>query len=292
MKTLEFRGHHSGTLVLMPNDRHTAPFSAGQVADFQRDGFLGPVPILTMEEVLALRERVDYLCQNLDSLEPELYEVEAAHTARPEDVVCHFLGGWRVDERLRELVFDPRLTRAAAQLLGVDRLRFWHDQVFYKPAGHPGVVPWHQDYSYWTRTAPARHVTINILLDNADEESGCLQFVPGSQEWGLLPSVGFDQPLEKIRESLLAGQEFVPRAVPVAAGSATIHHSHTLHGSGPNRSSRPRRALAFNYMCAQTRVADDSAPLLRGAPHLSKGELVAGELFPVVWKAAISRHGS
>ena len=269
----------------MRKDHHPAPFSHGQVADFQRDGFLGPVPILEMEEVLDLRDRVDYLFQNLDSIESELYEVEAAHMERPEEVVCHFLGGWRVDKRLRELVFDPRLTGAAAQLLEVNRLRFWHDQVFYKPAGHPGVVPWHQDYSYWTRTAPARHVTINILLDNADEDSGCLQFVPGSQAWGLLPPVGFDQPLEKIREGLLAGQEFLPRAVPVPAGSATIHHSHTLHGSGPNGSKGPRRALAFNYMCAETRVADDSEPLLRGAPHLSQGEFVAGELFPVVWKA-------
>ena len=243
----------------MRKDHHPAPFSPGQVADFQRDGFLGPVPILEMEEVLDLRDRVDYLFQNLDSIESELYEVEAAHMERPEEVVCHFLGGWRVDKRLRELVFDPRLTGAAAQLL--------------------------EDYSYWTRTAPARHVTINILLDNADEDSGCLQFVPGSQEWGLLPPVGFDQPLEKIREGLLAGQEFLPRAVPVPAGSATIHHSHTLHGSGPNGSKGPRRALAFNYMCAETRVADDSEPLLRGAPHLSQGGFVAGELFPVVWKA-------
>lgn len=270
----------------MPKDLHTAPFSAGQVADFQRDGFLGPVPILEMEEVLDLRERVDHLFQNLDSLEPELYEVDAAHTARPEDVVCHFLGGWRVDNRLRELVFDPRLTGAAAQLLEVDRLRFWHDQVFYKPAGHPGVVPWHQDYSYWTRTAPARHVTINILLDGADEESGCIQFVPGSHEWGLLPPVGFDEPLETIRKNIGDDRDWNPRPVPVPSGSATFHHSHTLHGSGPNRSTRPRRALVFNYMCAETRVGDDSGPLLRGAPLLDKGELVEGELFPVVWEAS------
>lgn len=63
----------------------------------------------------------------------------------------------------------------------MERLRFWHDQVFAKPPRHPGVVPWHQDYAYWTRTEPACHITLNLLLDDADEENGCLQFVPGSQ---------------------------------------------------------------------------------------------------------------
>jgi hypothetical protein len=37
----------------------------------------------------------------------------------------------------------------ASQLLGGE-VRFWHDQIFYKPAHHGGVVIWHQDYSYWT----------------------------------------------------------------------------------------------------------------------------------------------
>ena len=38
--------------------------------------------------------------------------------------------------------------------------------------------------------------------------------------------------------------------MPVRAGQATIHHSHTLHGSGPNRSVEPRRALYPTYNAA------------------------------------------
>jgi hypothetical protein len=37
--------------------------------------------------------------------------------------------------------------------------RFWHDQAFYKPPRHPGVVTRHRDYSYWTRTSPPGHLT-------------------------------------------------------------------------------------------------------------------------------------
>ncbi|MCA8957052.1 MAG: phytanoyl-CoA dioxygenase family protein, partial [Planctomycetes bacterium] len=120
------------------------------VADFQRDGFLPSLPVLPADEVAELRRRVDHIREELAELEPRLYEVEAAWSSRPDQNVCHFLGGWQVDPVLHDLVFDPRVTVPAAQLLGVSRLRFWHDQVFFKPPHHPGVVPWHQDYSYWT----------------------------------------------------------------------------------------------------------------------------------------------
>lgn len=255
-----------------------------QLEAFERDGFVPSLAILRPEEVLELRERVDHIRHNLGRYEARLYEVEAAYSAHPDEVICHFLGAWRIDEKLRDLVFDPRLTVPAAQLLQVTRLRFWHDQVFYKPPRHPGVVPWHQDYSYWTRTGPARHITINIMLDDADEESGCLQFVPGSQHWGLLPALPFDSPIDAIRAELSAEQasSFVPHLAPLPAGCASIHHSHTLHGSRANRSDRPRRALVFNYMCAETRVLDGSQPLLRHADSLEAGSLIEGELFPLV----------
>jgi ectoine hydroxylase-related dioxygenase (phytanoyl-CoA dioxygenase family) len=257
---------------------------AEKIDRYKRDGYLVGLPVLTPEEIKDLRGRVDHIRENLAEYEPRLYEVEQAWTERPDEVVCHFLGGWLVDEALRALVFDPRITEPAARLLGVERLRFWHDQVFYKPPRHPGVVPWHQDYSYWSRTGPPRHITINILLDDADAESGCMQFVPGSQRWGLLPSLPFDSSLEEIREHLDEQQTaaFQPVLAPLRAGEATVHDSHTLHGSEANTSDRPRRALVFNYMAADTRVLDGGEPLLRNTPVLPEGALIDGPHFPIV----------
>jgi ectoine hydroxylase-related dioxygenase (phytanoyl-CoA dioxygenase family) len=240
--------------------------------------------MLDDDDVAVLRGRVDDIRNNLDQHEPRLYEVEAAHRDRPDEVVCHFLGGWLIDDALRALVFDQRLTVPCAQLLGVNQLRFWHDQVFFKPAGHPGVVPWHQDYSYWTRTGPARHITVNIMLDDADEENGCVQFVPGSHRWGLLPKLPFDSSLDAIHEHLSAEQSdaFAPVHGCMRAGEATIHHSHTLHGSAGNHSDRPRRALVFNYMAADTRVLEGDEPLLRNTEPLQEGAIIEGEHFPIV----------
>jgi len=39
------------------------------------------------------------------------------------------------------------------------RCVFLARSLFCKPARHGGVVAWHQDYSYWTRTKPMAHLT-------------------------------------------------------------------------------------------------------------------------------------
>lgn len=257
---------------------------AESVRAFHEDGFTGPIPVFGAERLAELRDAVDRIVADPERHRADLYEIEASWSERPEEVVCHFLGGWRCDPALRRAVFDLAATVPCAQVLGVERLRFWHDQVFYKPAHHPGVVPWHQDYSYWQRTRPARHVTLNVMLDDADEDNGCLMFVPGSHRAGLLPSLPFDSGLDAIVEHMDASQRasFRPVAVPVPAGHGTLHHSHTLHGSGPNRSSLQRRALVLNYMCADTVCSASDEPLLRGTAPVPAGLRVEGECFPVV----------
>lgn len=288
MKRRSLAAVHEPILDVFPRvrsiaDRQRYRLDDEQVQAFERDGFLGGLQVLDDEQVAELSERLEQLRHEIADHADTLYEVERGWIDRPDQVVLHFLGGWLVDPWLHDLVFAPSVTVPLAQLLGVERLRFWHDQVFYKPPMHPGYVPWHQDYSYWTRTTPAAHITINILLDASDQENGCLHYVPGSHRWGLLPSVPFDAAPDALLSLLTPEQRagFKPVAVELAPGQASIHHSHTLHGSGGNPTARRRRALVLNYMDARTRSATD-APLLRGVPPIAAGGLVEGEHFPIV----------
>ena len=270
--------------VESPRDFARWELTADQVAAFHERGFVAGVKVLEQEQVAELRERLDRIRSEMGRYADRLYEIEADYLARPDEVVLHFLGAWLIDEWFHDIVFAPSATVPAAQLLGVRRLRFWHDQVFYKPARHPGVVPWHQDYSYWTRAAPANHITINILLDDATAESGCLHFVPGSHRWGLLPKVSFGGDMDALRASLPPELEhaFKPVAAPARAGEASLHHSHTVHGSFGNRSERPRRAIVLNYMGPETRCAEGSTPLLAGVPPTPEGAVIEGDYFPIV----------
>jgi ectoine hydroxylase-related dioxygenase (phytanoyl-CoA dioxygenase family) len=268
-------------------DRARWTLTDEQVDRFYEHGFLLDLPLLDEEQVAELRSRLNHIGENIDELKGRLYEVEAAWQERPDEVVLHLLGAWLVDEWFHDLVFHPGVTVPLAQLLGVEELHFWHDQVFWKPPHHPGVVPWHQDYSYWTRTAPAQHITMFIALDDMSRANGCLHYVPGSQRWGLLPAVSFGGAADQLHEHLTRAQEraFEPVPVQLAAGRAAIHHSHMVHGSSANDSDRPRRAVVLNYMGPDVRVTDGSSPLLKGVPPIEEGEPVSGAFFPVVCRA-------
>ena len=187
--------------------------------------------------------------------------------------VIHFQGAWNVEEAFHDLVFAPRLTVPLCQLLGTDSVRFFHDQIFYKPARHGGVVAWHQDYSYWTRTGPVGHITCFIALDDSTLENGCLHLVPGSHRWNLLPKVELTgqkkEDMDSIKSVMSAAQlaEFKPVPMFLKAGEASFHHSLTLHGSYANNSERSRRSLVLNYMKADT-VSNSDQPLMPGGQRM------------------------
>ncbi|MEE9126637.1 MAG: phytanoyl-CoA dioxygenase family protein [Planctomycetota bacterium] len=258
--------------------------TAAQLDAYRENGFVGGIPILAEAECAVLVERLDWLVRHARELEDRLYEIELAWAERPGDVAFHCLGGWLVDEALHDVLFHPAVTVPAAQCIGVQRLRLWHDQIFAKPPHHPGVVPWHQDWSYWQRLTPPRHVTVHIALDDADEENGCIHYVPGSHRWEAFDRVPFGGDMDALPEALPAHlrQQFQPVPCRLRRGEGVLHHSHIVHGSYENRSDRPRRALALNFMAPDTRVADDSAPLLKGVPPIAAGEIVEGDHFPIV----------
>jgi len=278
---------HGPVTALFPppgGDRTRWALSEEQVAFFERNGFVKGGPVLDERQMEALREGLEAIRRNENPRTGELYEVDEDYRREPDTNVFHILGAWLIDDGFHDVLWHPAITRKAAQLLGVERLRFWHDQVFYKPPRHPGVVTWHQDYSYWTRTVPAGHLTCWIALDDSTEENGCLRYVPGSHRWGLLPSISLTKDMDAVKEFLTPEQAaaFEPVPMVVKAGECTFHHSHTVHGSYGNRSDRPRRALVLNFMRPETRSADGTAPLLVGVPVIPEGEVVQGDFFPLL----------
>jgi ectoine hydroxylase-related dioxygenase (phytanoyl-CoA dioxygenase family) len=182
-----------------------------------------------------------------------------------------------------DVLWNPAFTIPASQLLG-GPVRFWHDQLFCKPAHHGGVVAWHQDYSYWTRTQPLAHLTCWIGLDDSTRENGCLQYIPGSHRWPDLPITGLAGDMEAIQAVLNAEQRHqfdAAVAVELKKGEASFHHPRLVHGSFANHSNRARRATVINVMRDGVRSATNE-PLLHGVPVIAAGEKVEGQFFPLL----------
>ncbi len=259
--------------------------SDDQVAFFHEHGYLAGVKLLEDRQIERLRDELQGLFDPQHAGRELWYEYHSNESADPSRVLFHALGAWRITPGFHDLLWNPAFLMPASQLLG-GSVRFWHDQLFCKPARHGGVVAWHQDYSYWTRTQPMAHLTCWTGLDDSTRENGCVYYVPGSHRWTLLPITGLAGDMEAIKEVLSPEQwdQFNrPVAAEVKAGYATFHHPLMVHGSFANSTERPRRAAVVNVFRDGTRSSSNEE-LLAGVPPVPAGEKMQGVFFPLLFE--------
>ncbi len=280
------RYHQPITDLFKTDDVERYRLTEDQIGFYEENGYLARLKVLNEEQLEALRGE---LAQLVDPSHPghELfYEFNANESADPSKILFHALGAWRIKPALHDLLWHPAFVVPASQLLG-GTVRFWHDQIFYKPAHHGGVVIWHQDYSYWTRTTPVAHISCWIGLDDSTQANGCVHYVPGSHRWPLLPRASFANHMDAILDALAPEQRanFKPVPIELKAGECSFHHSFMVHGSYANETAVPRRALVINAFRDGVVSASD-APLLEGVPVIAPGQKIEGQFFPLLYEPA------
>ncbi len=260
--------------------------SEAQVAFFHAHGYVAGIRLLSDRQIDALRAELAELVQPDHAGNELWYEYHSNESSDPDTVLFHALGAWRIREAFHDLLWSPAFTVPAGQLLK-GPVRFWHDQLFCKPAHHGGGVAWHQDYSYWTRTQPMAHLTCWIGLDDSTVENGCVHYIPGSHRWELLPITGLAGDVASIRQ-VLSDQQWEqlndPRPVELDKGECSFHHPLMVHGSFENRTDHPRRATVINVVRDGVCSAS-SEPLLQGIPPVPEGVPLSGRYFPLLSRA-------
>jgi len=137
-----------------------------QINFFHTNGYLAGIRLLNDEQVEALRAELAELMDPKHPANDLFYEFHSNESTDPATALFHALGAWRIAPGFHDLLWNPAFLLPASQLLN-GKVRFWHDQLFCKPAHQGGVVAWHQDYSYWTRTRPMAHLSCWIGLDGS-----------------------------------------------------------------------------------------------------------------------------
>jgi ectoine hydroxylase-related dioxygenase (phytanoyl-CoA dioxygenase family) len=116
-------------------------------------------------------------------------------------------------------------------------------------------------------------VTTLIYLDDATEENGCLQVLPRHHTHYFSHDTADGKFAGMITEDLSAFG--TPKSLPAPAGSVIFMHCITPHASLPNKSSRPRRTLIYEYRAndafpiyygEMTNLAEAKFRLIRGKP--------------------------
>jgi len=255
-----------------------------QIQFFHGNGYLAGIHALNDDQIEELRAE---LAQLIDPNHPGhhlFYEFHSNEATGPETVLFHALGAWRIAPGFHDLLWNPAFLLPASQLLG-GAVRFWHDQLFCKPAHHGGVVAWHQDYSYWMRTQPIAHLSCWIGLDDSTRENGCVHYVAGSHRWNLLPITGLANDMDAIQSVLTEDQkaQFKPVAIELKKGECSFHHPLMVHGSFENKSDRPRRGTVINVFRDGVLSASNDPPL-KGVPPTPAGQKMDGQFFPLLFE--------
>jgi hypothetical protein len=160
---------------------------------------------------------------------------------------------WRLDERIAPFVLSSRFAGVAATLLGVDRVRLYHDQALCKgPRG--GRTPWHQDQYYWPLDTD-RTITMWMPLVDIPAEVGSMTFASGTHRLGDLGGGAIGKQSHGHFRGLID-----ERGIPthtygaMAAGDATFHAGWTVHSAGRNPTDMMRTVMTVIYFADGARV--------------------------------------
>jgi len=247
------------------------------VDEFRDQGYVIVPGLLSSDEL----DRYGALVTDAVGIRTATDTVPLAEKSRYQQSFLQCMNLWEDFPDIRPLTFHPRLGRAAAELLGVDAVRLWHDQALYKQAGGRVTDP-HQDHPYWPVKETAS-VTAWIPFDGSTIESGAMAYLPGSHTAGLRKFVNifFGEPHDILGDPEVAGID--PVFVEVPKGSVAFHHGLTVHLAGPNKTSSDRAVHTIIY------IPDGST---RGYPFphfavdrsgIEVGEVIDGDVTPVVW---------
>ena len=280
--------------------------SPAEVERFHKDGYLKFRRVLDTGAVTTLRDSLDRVIREEQSLEevsdrpPEFafgHDRKATATlARPDRAIHQFVNMWKVSPEFRAVLDNPLIVGAIRELMAVDAIRLWHDQVISKPPGDNGHFACHHDFYFWPLDRPTM-ISCWLALDDATPENGCMHVIPGSHRDPRFQPVDCDMgddikltpaPLGQGKPGSLYDEvrTWQPeRAGPVVlqAGECMFHHCLNYHMTPQNRTDRQRRAFVMIFMPDGTRYLHARSPNHPCTSYLGlpDGEILDGETFPL-----------
>lgn len=225
------------------------PLRPEQIEGYRRDGHVKLSHVASPEEVAAYRPHLAdalmrYCIENRPFEERDTYGKAFLKT---ENL-------FEKNEACRRFVLARRFGKIAADLMGVDAVRIYHDQAIFKEAGG-GRTPWHQDNFYWP-LGTEHTITMWMPLVDVPPQMGSMTFATGSHKDGLFASIQISDEsdayfLRHIREKGYP----LTNAGFVAAGDATFHSGWCLHSAPGNASDQTREVMTIIYYA-------DGAPMV------------------------------
>jgi len=150
-------------------------------------------------------------------------------------------------------------------------------------------VPWHQDSGVTVAEADASQIiTVWLPLEDASEEMGCLQVLPGAHRLGHLTHVAIPGYGTSIRAADMPG--ITPRRMPMVSGDVLFMHRHCPHHSTPNRSKHCRWSLDCRFHATGDNSGRPWQPELRVRSQVDPGSVrIDHAAWVCAWQECLAR---
>ena len=246
---------------------------ANQIASYQSNGYLTIEDVLTVAELEELRRVTDEFVEKSRAVTANdaIFDLEPGHSAASPSLrrIKHPLTKHPIYAKYAR---HERILDIVESILGPN-LRSHNNKVNMKNHGDGSAVEWHQDWAFYPHTNDDL-LEVGIALDDMTMENGALMVMLGShrdQTWNHHQDGLF---VGAITDPSFSGDGAVP--VTVRAGGITLHHVRMVHGSRPNRSTKPRRMFFIGFCAADAwplvpsgdSLEDLNSRVVRGKPTL------------------------
>lgn len=220
-----------------------------QIDAYRRDGYLvlpGVLPRHTVEALRAEIARFTEIARGMTASDDRI-DLEDSH--RPDAPrIRRVKLPHRQSNVVNNLLRSDAILGPARDLLG-SSVRLQTSKLNMKSAGYGAAVEWHQDWAFYPYTNDDV-LAVGVLMDDMGDENGPLMVFPGTHIGPVFNHHhnGIFAGAMDLAASGLSMSDAVPLTGP--AGSLTIHHARTVHGSALNLSDRDRRVIFFEMMAA------------------------------------------
>ncbi|MEV0119956.1 ectoine hydroxylase [Streptomyces sp. NPDC050703] len=249
------------------------PISAGDLAGFERDGFLAIDQLITPDEVGVYHAELERLVND-----PAMRADERSIVEPRSQEIRSLFEVHKISELFGKLAADPRVVGRARQILGSD-VYVHQSRINVKPGFGATGFYWHSDFETWHAEdglPNMRTVSVSIALTKNHDTNGGLMIMPGSHKTflgcaGATPKDNYKRSLQMQDAGIPSNETLTHlasdhgiRLFTGEAGSATWFDCNAMHGSGDNITPYPRSNvfIVFNSV-ENTAVEPFAAPVRR-----------------------------
>lgn len=215
---------------------------------YETNGYLLKKELVSAEDIESILVEIDDIHNRMAEKPAEGIGISWEVYDDPDHppLIKQLMHSERVSPTLNEILRSDAVLDVLEGMMGPD-ISLFHSKLLPKAGGDGTAIPWHQDYAYW-KNDNNKPVMINcqLAISAANLENGCIQFVPGSHNWGLQEHERKQQTFGVFLPGHYQEREDAV-AVEMEAGDAVFFNALIIHGSAPNISKKDRLMNTFAY---------------------------------------------